>query len=93
MPNHRSTDLPDLPHVNYDQLEIGTVYALRPEHLMSLEPAMYLGPAWHQLRDGLRMRSWAWAIPGKDGWRRPTWAWARRCAGTTTWRCRLPNGR
>ena len=27
------------------------------------------------LRDGLRMRSWAWAIPGKDGWRRPTWAW------------------
>ncbi|PZS26063.1 MAG: hypothetical protein DLM58_21300 [Pseudonocardiales bacterium] len=58
-----------------DQLRVGETYAVRPEHLMSFEPAMYLGPAWHPLHDGRRMRSWAWAMLGKDGWWRPTWAW------------------
>ncbi|HLB76086.1 MAG TPA: hypothetical protein VJO72_03550 [Candidatus Dormibacteraeota bacterium] len=61
--------------MNYDQLEVGVVYAVRPEHLMSLEPAMYLGPCLKRLPNGLVYRSWAWAMLSQDGWWRPTWAW------------------
>ena len=43
--------------MNYDQLEVGVVYAVRPEHLMSLEPAMYLGLCLKRLPNGLVYRS------------------------------------
>ncbi|MBJ7598013.1 MAG: hypothetical protein DLM67_00830 [Candidatus Nephthysia bennettiae] len=65
----------ELPHVNYSDLVPGVVYAIRPEHLMSLKPAMYLGRCWHRLQDGRVVRGRAWAMPGQDGWWRPTWAW------------------
>jgi hypothetical protein len=51
------------------------VYAIRPEHLMSLEPAMFLGDCPRRLQDGRVLRYHAWARLGQDGWWRPAWAW------------------
>jgi hypothetical protein len=66
----------EIPHVNYDQLVPGVVYAMRPEHLMSLEPALYLGSCPRRLQDGRVLQARAWAMPSRqDGCWRPTWAW------------------
>jgi hypothetical protein len=44
----------EIPHVNYHQLVPGVVYAIRPEHLMSLE---------HPARqDGCWRPTWAWGL-------------------------------
>src|SRR5438309_601274 len=59
-----------LPHVNYQELEVGTVYAIRPEHGIHLEPCMFIGRTLYEFAPGdpRNYRRPCWAQPSPDGW-------------------------
>jgi hypothetical protein len=65
-----------LPHVNYEELQVGETYAIRGESGMTLEQGLYLGRCPHRLQDGRVVRGRAWAIASEGGWWRPDWSWA-----------------